>query len=327
VGRRRASLCVTIAAGAALLAGCTTQVDGTPTSSDAPSGGPNTAVATKPAQAVMDGLRDQGYDCGQAALTPAPVWQCFAYTADGVAHTFTFQLRADGTTGGVLAYVTPADPTGDALPKQTVDEVVEGLLPEVLDEPQLHEVQDWVHAPSPTPATVHGLQLDYAQTTVGGKFELLTPGTESLRAVNAIEVLNSAMPQVQLSAVQAFAESNEMTCDASSSGSLSCAQKPMFFRSINASPGTSGDANSGVGQATFRFRTDDRVAAVALFSEFARVISPDGAPATGEWLNQRLGNDGKFSIAAPEKVTFTVKADRSSGSNPEYTINAMPSLF
>ena len=325
MGRRGGRLSATIAAGAALLVGCTTQVEGTPSSPSAGPDGPTT-IATKPAQPVMDRLRGQGYDCGQATVTPAPVWQCFAHGAEGVSRTFTFQLRADGTTGGFLVYVTPEEVTGDALPKQVVDEVIEGLLPQVLDEPQLRAVQDWVvRAPYAAPSTVQGLQLDYSPTSGGGgKFEFLAPGTQSLRAVDATAVLSTTMPEVQLSAVQAFAESNEMTCDAGSSGSISCAQEPLYFRSINATPG--GGANGGVDLATFRFRTGDRADAVALFTEFATVVSPDGAAATGEWLGRRLGSDGRFSTAALEGVTFTIEVDRS-GSDPEYAIGASPSLF
>ncbi|MEJ3659146.1 hypothetical protein WEH80_39935 [Actinomycetes bacterium KLBMP 9759] len=314
---------------ALLLPACTTQVAGQPAATGGDPASPS-SVITKPVESVLAALRASDHECGPSSLEPIPVWQCFAQLSGGVSHTITLQERPDGSTGGMIVNVSPTETGGEGLTKQAVDEVITDLLPKALDEPQLGAVQGWVRQDATPDATVEGMALTYAPTFgKGGKFEMVAPDVKPLTVFDATAAITSTMPEVQISSIKAFAEANDMTCEDSESKSTSCAQEPLYFRSIHASPVIGGDLTKGTSLATFRFRTPDREKAVELFGKFAAVISPDGAKDVTAWIGRELGKPGERHTAAPERVTFTLEIsdDDSAGRGVEYQIGAAPSLF
>ncbi|MFC4946166.1 hypothetical protein [Pseudonocardia sp. GCM10023141] len=305
------------------LVGCATAIPGTPGSEPPPP-----AVTTKPVQPLVAALRSLGYDCGQAAQAPVPVWQCFATGDGGVQFSVAVQARADATTGGLLVSGSPPEggggATGGPVPKPATDALISRLLPQVLAEPQLAGATEWVRISSDRSVPVPGLHMSYGQTYGNGaKFELLTADSATLQVQDPAQASARTMAGVAVPALQGFGQGNGMACDTSSRGSLSCADKATYLRSMSVTPGRSG----GVDLATFTLRTGDRAQAVALFTAFATVVSADGAADTAEWLRRRVGADGEFSTAAPGGVRFTVRVARSAGLDPEYRILAAPVLF
>ncbi|WP_232666875.1 hypothetical protein [Pseudonocardia sp. TRM90224] len=329
MGRARAIPIASTLVAALLLAACTTQVAGQPAATGSDPASPS-SVTTKPVESVLVALRAADYECGPSSLEPTPVWQCFARLSGGVSHTITLQERPDGSTGGMIVNVSPTETDGEGLTKQAIDEVISGMLAKTLDEPQLGAVQGWVRQDATPDATVEGLALTYAPTFgKGGKFEMVAPDVKALTIFDATAAITTTMPKVQISSIKAFAEANDMTCEDSESKSTSCAQKPLYFRSINASPVIGGDLSKGTSLATFRFRTPDRAEAVELFGKFAAVISPDGAKDVSAWISRKLGKPGEHNTAAPERVTFTLEISDGDGAGRgvEYQIGAAPSLF